>query len=457
MLAIVILAVGIGATAGMYTLVRAVLIRDLPFVGPARLVWIYNLRTERDRAPLSLPDLDDYRREASTLAALAPFTNWTTNLTGDGPPERLEGVRVSGHFFAVLGTTAMLGRVLQPADEERETRATVLTHGLWLRRFGGDAGVIGRNVRLNGTNYTVVGVLPPRFLFPFREAELAVPLTLRADPRRTDRGANFLRVIARLAPGVPLEQAKAQLDGIARRLQQTYPDDDARKIGISLYPLAGEIVRDYRRMLWTLFGSVGLVLLVGCVNLANLLLVRAAGRRGELAVRLSLDATRGRLLRQLLGEAALLAVIGGTCGLVLADFGIAAWRKWGPADFPQLADLAVDGHVVLFAIAVSGVTAMVCGAAPAWLASRDRALIFPGASRSSTPNRVQQRALRLFVALPLAAAMVLLIGMRLMGRGLTRLQHVEPGFTPSTPCRFNSRYHQRHMGTAMLSCVSSRC
>ena len=191
--------------------------------GSDRLVWMYNARTERDRAPLSLPDLEDYRREASCLAGLAVFTNWTTNLTGVGTPERLDGIRVSGNFFELLGTSPALGRVLQPEDETGERRVAVMTHGLWQRRFGGDPGLIGKDVSLNGACYTVVGVLPPRFLFPFREAELAVPVTLQRDPRRADRGANFLRVVARLAPEVTLAQAKADLDAIAERLQRQYP------------------------------------------------------------------------------------------------------------------------------------------------------------------------------------------------------------------------------------------
>ena len=186
----------------MYTLVQSVLLRELPFQEPERLVWMYNSRAERDRAPLSVPDLEDYRQEASSLAGLAAFTNWTTNLTGIGTPERLDGVRVSGNFFELLGTSAALGRTLQPDDEARERRVAVLTHGLWQRRFGGDPALVGKDISLNGATYMVVGVLHQRFLFPFREAELAVPVTLQSDPRRADRGANFLRVVARLAPAL---------------------------------------------------------------------------------------------------------------------------------------------------------------------------------------------------------------------------------------------------------------
>ena len=430
-LAITILATGIGATTVMYTLVHAVLLRELPFDDPERLVWMYNKRTERDRAPLSLPDVLDYRREASTLAGTAVFANWTTNLTGAGSPERLDGVRVSGEFFNLLGTRALLGRLLEPVDEERQSRVTVLTHGLWQRRFAGDPAILGQNVSLNGAAYTVVGILPRRFLFPFREAEVAVPITLQSDPRRTDRGANFLRVVARLAPAVTMARASADLNAIAKRLQTLYPNENARKTGISLYPLQTEIVRDYGSMLWTLFGSVGVLLLVGCVNLASLLLVRAAGRRTEFVVRTSLGASRARLARQLLAETGLLAVVGGAVGVVLALVGLGAWRAWGPADFPQMALIELDRAALMFVGAAIAVTALACGAAPAWMASREGVLPIREAGRTTTTTRAQMALQRGLVATQISAATVLLVGMLVATRGLAKLEQVQPGFTPN--------------------------
>jgi len=254
--AVVTLALGIGASTLVFTLVQTALVRALPFEDPGSLVWMYNARTERERAPFSIPDLDDYRRANTTLANLAVFTNWAANLTGSGAPERLEGARVSGNFFEVLGAPAWLGRTLEPRDEDGDARVVVLTHGLWQRRFGGDISIVGRDVMLNGAAYTVVGVLPRGFLFPFRDATLAVPTTLRTDPRRSDRGANFLRVVARLKPDVSLARADADLDAIAVRLQRSYPNEDSRKIGVNLYPLHSEIVRDYQQILWTLFAAV---------------------------------------------------------------------------------------------------------------------------------------------------------------------------------------------------------
>jgi putative ABC transport system permease protein len=429
-LAVTVLAVGIGASTLMFGLVDAALLRDLPFRDPARVMWMYNTRTERDRAPLSIPDVDDYRREATTLSGLALFTNWTANLTGAGLPERLDGTRVSGSFFPLLGVEPWIGRGLQPEDESSDARVVVLTYGLWIRRFGGRADIVGREISLNGARHTVVGVLPPRFLFPFREAELAVPLTTANDPRRSDRGANFLRVVARLAPGVSVAQAKAQLDGIARRLQREYPDENARKIGISLYSLHDEIVRDYRTILWTLLASVGVLLAAGCGNLANLLLVRSIDRQTEFAVRLSLGASRGQLGRLLLGESAALAVAGGAGGVGLAMAGFQAWRTWGPADFPQMNDIGLNASALGFAVVVSMLTALVCGVFPAIVVARDVANTIRSMTRTMTTGRGQSTVRRTFVAMQVAAATVLLIGMGIALRGFARLEQVTPGFTP---------------------------
>jgi predicted permease len=427
--AILILATGIGAATVMFSLVQAALLRALPFDDPDRVVWMYNLRTERDRAPLSIPDVEDYRRQSSTLAGLAVFTNWTANLTGVGSPERLEGTRVSGNFFDLLGLTPFMGRPIQPGDEERDTRVTVLTHGLWMRRFGGDQSLLGRGVSLNGSTYTVIGVLPPGFMFPFRDAEVAVPISLRNDPRRTDRGANFLRVLARLGHGVTVPQAKADLETIAHRLQRLYPTENARKTGVTLYPLHTEIVRDYRNILWTLFASVGVLLAIGCGNLANLLLVRTAGRQTEFAVRLSLGASRGRLVRQLLGEVAVLAVGGGAVGIGLAAIGLMAWRTWGPANFPRMAEVGLNVDVLIFALGISVLTALACGALPAWFVSRDVANALRGATRTMTTGREHAGLRRTFVGIQVAASTVLLVGMGLTARGFARLERVAPGFS----------------------------
>ena len=424
------LGVGIGAATAVFTLVQAVLLHDLPFSDPDRLVWMYNARTERDRAPISIPDLNDYAREATTIAGFAPFMNWTANLTGVGEAERLEGTRVSGNFFQLVGSTAMLGRAMQPNDESEGSKVAVITHGLWTRRFGGDPGVVGRAVSLNGATYTIVGVMPPGFLFPFRDAEIAVPTALRDDPRRSDRGANFLRVVARLRAGVSIPQAKADLDAIAHRLQKQFPDDDARKTGVSLYALQSEIVSDYRQILWTLFAAVGVLLVIGCGNLANLLLVRTAGRRSELALRVSLGASSGRILGQLLTEAGALALLGGAFGVMFAFAAVAAWRAFGPAGFPRMAGVAIDVRVLAFAGAAVCGSALVAGLIPAWAASRELRSSLSSDTRSLTGSRRQGFVRRGFVAMQVGASAALIVCMSLVAQGFARLERVHPGFDP---------------------------
>src|SRR6185295_5633354 len=243
----------IGAATAVYAVVEAVILRAVPARDPERLVWMWNARVERDRAPFSALDLADYRDQNSVLDGLAPFINWTANLTGAGDAERLEGVRVASGFFDVLGVSPMLGRTLTGRDERDQV--AVMTDRLWRRRFGADPAVIGRPVSLNGTAHTIIGILPAGFVFPFRDAEIAVPLSIDTDPRRPDRGAGFLRVVARLKPGVSLSAAKANLDAIGARLRRDYPDANAKKLGVNLYSLDREIVGDARALLWTLLGA----------------------------------------------------------------------------------------------------------------------------------------------------------------------------------------------------------
>ena len=429
--AVLTLAVGIGAATAVFSLVQAVILRDFPFADPDRLAWMYNARTERDRAPFSIPDLQDYRRDNSTLAGLAAFTNWTANLTGSGDAERLEGTRVSGDFFPLLGARPLLGRTLDARDEAGSVRAAVLTHALWTRRFGADPAIVGRSMVLNGVAWQVVGVMPRGFVFPFRDAEVAVPLPLRDDPRNGDRGANFLRVVARLKPRATLEQARTDLTAIARRLQRLYPEDDARKVGVTLYPLHAEIVSDYRQILWTLFAAVGVLLVIGCGNLANLLLLRALGRRSELGLRVALGASPRRLVTQLTAEAIVLAVIGSALGLAVAAGAIAGWRAFGPANFPRMGSVGLDGGVFALGAALCAAVIVVCGVIPGWLAARDLAGALGGAPRTLTSGARAGRGRRAFVIVQISGAAALLVCMALVARGFARLECVDPGFTPA--------------------------
>ena len=443
--AIAILGLGIGAATAVFALVYGVLLDRLPLRNPDRLVWMYNLRTERDRAPLSIPDLLDYQRAARTIDGLAPFINWTANLTGAGEAERLEGTRVAASFFAVLGAQAVVGRTLDAGDEH--ARSVVLTDRLWNRRFARDPAIVGRSITLNGLAYTVVGVLPRNFVFPFRQAEVAVPLSLDDDSRREDRGANFLRVVARLRRDVSLEQARSDLNQIAARLQREYPVDDARKVGVSLYPLHAEIVRDYRQILWTLFVLVSILVSIGTGNLANLLLIRGLTRQSEISLRLALGATRARVAALLMMEGAVLAIAGGVVGLILASAAIPVWRLMAPADFPRLPVMSIQMPVIAFACLVSVVAGMIAGAIPAWGASREITAGHMVTGRVAGSRR-QGALRRAFVMLQLAGSTALILCVAAAGHALDALERYDPGFAADEslsvqlslpPTRYNTR------------------
>jgi len=421
------MAIGIGASTAVYAVVEAVVLRQLPVRDPARLVWMWNARVERDRAPFSALDLADYRAQNTVLEGLAPFINWTANLTGVGDAERLEGVRVDPTFFDLLGVRPAIGRLLGSGDSRAQV--AVLTDGLWRRRFGADAGIVGRLVSLNGTAYTVVGVLPAAFVLPFRDAEIAVPLSIESDPRLPDRGAGFLRVVARVKAGVRLTAAKADLDAIAARLRHDYPDANAKKIGVNLFPLDREIVGDARSLLLTLLGAVTLLLLVACANIANLLLAALAARSRELSMRAALGATRARIAGQILGEIAVLVAAGGAVGLLTARALTRVLVWWGGSAFPRLDDVGLTPGVATFAVAVTAGAALVCGAAPALLLSRANGFVeHLDLVASHVGGTLRSRVHRVFVSTEIALSVMLLAATALTVRSFARLQAVDPGF-----------------------------
>jgi putative ABC transport system permease protein len=428
--AVLALALGIGGNTAIFSLVNAILLRQLPFRQPEQLVWVSARRPELGKYPFTLPDFLDYRDQNRSLDGIAAFANWSANLTDHGDPERMQGLRISANAFRILGVEAAVGRVLLPADDTPgQQRVVVLSHGLWQRRFGADPRIVGQTLTLNDAGYTVVGVLPPQFFFPIRDAEMAIPLAPDADPWRDLRtSVNFLRGLARLKPGVTREQAEAELTALAERLRRQYPVANAQKLGVTLTPLHEEVVAGFRLALWVLLGAVGVVLLMTCVNLANLALARAAGRRREMTIRTALGATRWRLVQQLTIESLLLAVLGGTAGLFLACFGIDLLLALGPASLPRAAEVGVDFRVLGFTLALSLLAGVIFGLAPAWQATRVNLNDALKESARGTGGAQHGRTRGLLVVCEIALSLTLLVGAGVLVRSFLRLQAVDPGF-----------------------------
>lgn len=434
LVAIAILALGIGATTAIFSVVNSVLLRPLPFRDPDQLVWIWSRRPDNNKAPFSLPDFLDHRDQNQTLDQVAAFANTGLSLTGVERTDRLQALRVSANLFQLLGLEAQHGRLMLASDDEPGQRhVVVLTHECWQRRFGGEPQIVGRSLILTGESYQVIGVAPRDFSLPNPQAELAIPLAPDVDPLRNERGSvNFLRLIGRLKSDVTISQAEADLDGIVKRQRQQFGDAYLKKTGTNLVSLHEEIVGATRTKLWVLFAAVSLVLLIGCCNLAALSLTRASARSQEIAIRKALGATSGRLISQLLAESLILAAIGGVGGLILATLGVKALLFFSPAEMPRHQEIGIDLRVLAFAIAASIVSAVIFGILPAWQGARAEA---NGALRSSSRGAGDAARLNrwrsILVVGELAISFMLLIGAGLLTQSFAKVQAVRPGFDPA--------------------------
>ena len=434
LIAALTLALGIGANRAIFSVVNAVLLRPLPYRDAERLVTVNHLYPSLKglEAGVSAPGFVDYRARARTLERVAVEAGWSPNLTGRGDPERLTGARVSGEFFATLGAPAAVGRALRP-DEDAPGRefVVVLSDGFWRRRFGADPAAVGQTLTLDGQPHQIVGVMPRGFRdFFSREAELWRPLALTGEQTSGGRTNEWLSLVARLRPGVTVDQAQRDLRALATQLKQEYPESYPADWSLAVASLREKGTGNVRPALLVLFGAVGFVLLIACANVANLLLARAAGRSREVAVRTALGAQRGRIVRQLLTESVVLAVGGGLLGLGLAWFGVSALGAFDPAGVPG-ETISIDAPVLVFALALSVATGLLFGLAPALQAAGTglQGTLREG-GRGAAGDRGAQTVRRVLIVAEVALALVLLAGAGLLMKSFARLQDVNPGFDP---------------------------
>src|SRR4051794_13729492 len=441
--AILTLALGIGACTAIFSVVNTILLRPLDYPNADRLVTIReNQLPKFPEFSVSPPNYVDWQKQTNSYEHLAAYTGATLNLTGEGEPQRLIGVKATAHYFDVYGVKPILGRMLLPEEDAvGKNHVVVLSYGFWQRVFGGAPDVVGRAVQLNDEPYQVVGVAPDGFDatgWPniVRSAgavkvDVWTPMAFKPEETANDRrGSHYLVVVGRLKPGVTVTQARAELEMIATQLAQQYPDSN-KGWGIFMMPIQDYSVRDVKPALYTLLGAVGCILLIACANLANLLLARATARHREISIRAALGASRGRLIRQLLTESVMLAIAGGAAGVLLAKWGLATLLALAPTNLPRSGEIHLDPGILLFSLGLSLATGILFGIAPAWLAARvDVNEALKQGTRGSTEGGLRGRLRGALVVSEVALALVLLGGAGLLARSFIELARVDPGFRP---------------------------
>jgi len=427
-IALLTLALGIGANTAIFSVVNAVLLKPLPYPAPARLMLVRatNLARGLTDFGVSMPDFRAWRDRNSSFATMAAFNASAYNVSSNEAPERVIGAVASVDLFATLGVNPAQGRAFSSEEEQfGKHRVVILSSGLWQRRFGAEAQLDGQTIKLNGEIFTIVGVMPRGFQFPDSSVLLWLPLAMPEGSEYNTRGNYWLSVVGRLKPGVTEAQAQSEMDGIQQQLEQ---EDALPGIGVRVVSLHQATVGNVQTALLVLLGAVLFVLLIACVNVANLLLARAASRHREIAVRTALGAARSRIIRQLLTESVLLGLLGGVAGLLLAWWGVRALVGLEP-NLPRLAEVTVDGQVLAFTFALALLTSLIFGLAPALQATRgDLNEALKEGGRSGGSGARTHRIRNVLVVAEIALALVLLVSAGLMINSLLRLQHIDPGF-----------------------------
>jgi len=431
--AMLTLALGIGANTAIFSVVNSVLLRSLPYQDPERIVKIWNANGGAPtQVPISEPEFNEYRNQSQSFDHVAAYVVFPNNLTGINEPERVLTAATSSGFFPALGVRMELGRAYSSDEDQRgRNGVVVLSHRLWQRHFSSDPNLIGKAITLNSRSRTVIGITPPGFGFPGDKVDAWTPAAI--NPASTNTGAHYLNVIARLRPGRDLDQANAELKVAVDRIKQRFPEYYKGAEGFSsrVVPLREEIVGDIRPALLVLFGSVGFILLIACANVANLLLARSAARQKEIAVRTALGASRRRILRQLLTESLLLSVLGGAFGLLLAYGGIRFLVAEGRAALPRIDEINIDGWALGFTTLVSLLTGVIFGLAPALYASKpDLNGSLKEGGRGGAESVRHNGARGLLVVSQVTLSVVLLVGAGLMIKSFWRLMQVNPGYNP---------------------------
>ncbi|HKP86348.1 MAG TPA: ABC transporter permease [Blastocatellia bacterium] len=431
-IAVIALALGIGANTAIFSVVNAVLLKPLPYDHPEQLMIVKETNLPRGLPDMnvSLPDFHVWRESNQVFEQIAAYSTTSYNITGTGEPEQIRGLISSFDLFALLRVNPIHGRAFRPEEEQfGNHQVVILSYGLWARRFGSDANLVGQAITLNGNPFTVIGVMPQGFQFPNAEVALWTPIAFPPEDSNNTRGNHFLTAIARLKPGVTREQAQADIVGITAQLEQQYKENAG--VGAGLASLREQTVGDIQTPLIILLGAVGFVLLIACANVANLMLARAASRQKEIAIRTTLGASRGRIVRQLLTESVMLSLAGGVLAVLLALWGVDALISLGPDELPRFSEIRVDARVLGFAFMVSLLTGIIFGLVPALQTSKpDLNESLKEGSRGSTAGVTSHRVRNTLVVTEIAISLVLLICAGLMINSFARLRNVNPGFKP---------------------------